>query len=154
ELWQTDGRAAGTVLVRDINPGSADSDPAFLVAMNNKLYFSADDGMLGRELWDPPPVEPPADRGADVASADPTAWPIFGHDPAGTRYNFAETRLRPDNVGRLREVWRFPTDGPVIGTPVVVNDRVYAADTTGTVYALTRDGGLLWRATLSVPTLL
>src|SRR5262249_1912356 len=50
---------AGTVLVQDIRPGSAASDPTYLVGMNNKLYFSADDGTRGRELWDPPPVEPP-----------------------------------------------------------------------------------------------
>src|SRR5262249_39194994 len=48
----------------------------------------------------------------------------------------------------------FPTTGPVISTPAVVNDRVYAADTTGTVYALTRDGDLLWRTTLNVPNFL
>jgi ELWxxDGT repeat protein len=56
ELWQSDGTAAGTVMVKDINPGSADSAPQDLVAMNNKLYFSADDGAHGRELWDPPAV--------------------------------------------------------------------------------------------------
>jgi hypothetical protein len=39
--------------VQDINPGNAASDPQDLVAMNNKLYFSADDGTHGRELWDP-----------------------------------------------------------------------------------------------------
>ena len=28
ELWKSDGTAAGTVLVKDINPGSASSDPS------------------------------------------------------------------------------------------------------------------------------
>lgn len=56
ELWQSDGTAAGTVMVQDVNPGSAASDPQDLVAMNNKLYFSADDGVHVRELWDPPAV--------------------------------------------------------------------------------------------------
>ncbi len=56
ELWQSDGTAAGTVMVQDIYPGSTGSDPAWLVAMNNKLYFAATDPVHGRELWDPPPV--------------------------------------------------------------------------------------------------
>ena len=28
ELWKSDGTAAGTVLVKDINPGSGGSDPS------------------------------------------------------------------------------------------------------------------------------
>ncbi len=53
ELWKTNGTAAGTVLVKDINTGSADasSDPIYLTSMNGTLYFSADDGINGRELW-------------------------------------------------------------------------------------------------------
>src|SRR5262249_2279298 len=30
ELWQSDGTAAGTVMVRDISPGTTGSDPAYL----------------------------------------------------------------------------------------------------------------------------
>jgi ELWxxDGT repeat protein len=56
ELWESDGTAAGTKLVRDIYPGGTGSNPADLVAMNNKLYFAAKDPEHGRELWDPPPV--------------------------------------------------------------------------------------------------
>jgi ELWxxDGT repeat protein len=58
ELWQSDGTEAGTVMVRDIYPGSTGSNPTNLVSMNNKLYFTADNGVHGRELWDPPAVEP------------------------------------------------------------------------------------------------
>jgi ELWxxDGT repeat protein len=51
ELWQSDGTAAGTTLVQDIAPGSADSNPLHLTAVNHQLFFSADDGINGRELW-------------------------------------------------------------------------------------------------------
>ncbi len=56
ELWQSDGTAAGTLMVQDIYPGSTGSTPEWLTAMNNKLYFAATDPVHGRELWDPPPV--------------------------------------------------------------------------------------------------
>jgi len=58
ELWKTDGTAAGTVMIKDINPGLADSKPletesaqhnSFLY--NNEVYFSANDGVHGCELW-------------------------------------------------------------------------------------------------------
>lgn len=51
ELWSTDGTAAGTQRFRDINPGTASSNPTGLEVFNNQLYFGADDGVNGRELW-------------------------------------------------------------------------------------------------------
>ena len=53
ELWKSDGSRAGTTLVRDINPGGANSDsyPSSLTAMGGRLFFSARDGTRGEELW-------------------------------------------------------------------------------------------------------
>jgi ELWxxDGT repeat protein len=51
ELWKSDGTAAGTVLVKDINPGSAGSTPEQLVAVDNTLFFTATTPANGRELW-------------------------------------------------------------------------------------------------------
>lgn len=51
ELWQSDGTPLGTSLVGDINiPG--DSFPANLKDVNDNLFFSADDGVHGREWWE------------------------------------------------------------------------------------------------------
>src|SRR5690606_6727604 len=41
ELWKSDGTTAGTVMVKDIIPGSTSSDPRFLTNFNNQLYFVA-----------------------------------------------------------------------------------------------------------------
>ena len=55
ELWKSDGTAAGTVLVKDIRPGSfssfRDNSPGNLTAVGNTLFFTADDGVNGGELW-------------------------------------------------------------------------------------------------------
>src|SRR5262249_38487383 len=51
ELWKSDGTAAGTVLVGDIQPGSASSSPTSLTNVSGTLFFTADDGIHGRELW-------------------------------------------------------------------------------------------------------
>ncbi|MGB3799886.1 MAG: hypothetical protein WA952_08705 [Lewinella sp.] len=51
ELWSTDGTAIGTFLVADIQPGTASSDPTNFFAYGAFTYFSADDGVVGAELW-------------------------------------------------------------------------------------------------------
>src|SRR5688500_3927349 len=57
ELWKSDGTPAGVSLVKDIKPGRGDGilssvDPApTMLGIGNTLYFSADDGASGRELW-------------------------------------------------------------------------------------------------------
>ena len=49
ELWLYDPMEVG--LAYDLNPGSASSSPANFVVFNNLLYFSANDGVNGTELW-------------------------------------------------------------------------------------------------------
>jgi ELWxxDGT repeat protein len=58
ELWKTNGTSAGTALVRDIHPGTGASflaagpnDGSILINLNGTLYFNADDGAHGQELW-------------------------------------------------------------------------------------------------------
>jgi len=51
ELWKSDGTPAGTVRVKDINPGPIASNPEYLVAVGNTLYFRAYDATHGTELW-------------------------------------------------------------------------------------------------------
>jgi ELWxxDGT repeat protein len=51
ELWRTDGTASGTGLLADLNPGPRDSSPSHLAEMSGHLYFVANDGVHGGELW-------------------------------------------------------------------------------------------------------
>lgn len=58
ELWVTDGTAAGTFLTLDISPGNIScivggNDSGFRPGLTtNNLFFVADDGSTGFELWD------------------------------------------------------------------------------------------------------
>jgi polyvinyl alcohol dehydrogenase (cytochrome) len=89
--------------------------------------------------------------GINVVSGDPNDWPMYNHDIRGTRWDSAETRLSPDNVGGLKVQWTFATKAVVAGTPAVVEDRIYAADASGTAYALRRDGSLIWSSQVAGP---
>ena len=64
ELWATDGTAAGTGLVKDINPNYAGDLFCWATSsrtdglqyenyvFKDRLYFFADDGVHGMELWE------------------------------------------------------------------------------------------------------
>src|SRR5262249_28675625 len=66
-LWQSDGTAAGTRLVADLNPGPLASDPSYLINANGTLFFSADDGIHGNELW---MLKPALASGSGAAARD------------------------------------------------------------------------------------
>ncbi len=55
ELWRTDGTTSGTYMVKDLNPeagdGMSDFIVSFLTKANGMLYFTANDGVNGFELW-------------------------------------------------------------------------------------------------------
>lgn len=60
ELWKSDGSLSGTVMVKDINPGTSlvgavstpnSSDPTDLVTVGGYVYFAANDGTDGVQLW-------------------------------------------------------------------------------------------------------
>src|SRR5262245_6037684 len=51
ELWRSDGTAAGTWMVKDINLVTTSVGPVLLTEFNGELAFTADDGINGRELW-------------------------------------------------------------------------------------------------------
>ena len=56
ELWRSDGTESGTRLIRDIYPGSTGSVSTFAfnrgsLAHRGRLFFTADDGAHGFELW-------------------------------------------------------------------------------------------------------
>lgn len=50
ELMSYDGSGPDPVVLKDIS-SSGESRPVFMGAMDGKAYFSADDGVVGRQIW-------------------------------------------------------------------------------------------------------
>ena len=108
ELWKSDGTDAGTVLVKDIYPGTQRSDIGAIVAYNGKAYFKANDGTNGYELW----VSDGTDAGTHMVknigtadnSLDPSEFYVFN----GALYFTARVN------GTGITLWK--TDGTEAGT--------------------------------------
>jgi ELWxxDGT repeat protein len=116
ELWKSDGTAAGTVIVKDINPGTGHSAPDGISVMGVYVYFSANDGTLGTELWRSDGTSAGTELVKDIwEGPDAGASPIeySGIVSNGVHaYFFAEA---PDGEGgTAQEIWR--TDGTTAGT--------------------------------------
>src|SRR5262249_8795129 len=100
------------VLVKDIKPGGEGSLPASLTVVNGILFFSADDGVNGRELW--------RSDGTAAGTYMVKIASEFGSNPENL-INFNGTLLltaiRGPGLDNDRERWR--SDGTAAGTYLV-----------------------------------
>ncbi len=77
-------------------------------------------------------------------------WPSYGHDLANTRSQPAEDKINASNVANLAAAWTFNLrvpggSGQIQSTPIVADGCVFAATTTGYLFALNADdGSLVW----------
>jgi ELWxxDGT repeat protein len=116
ELWKTNGTTAGTVLVKDINPtpmvGSIypySLSNSFI--KNNLLYFTADDGSHGTELWQTDGTDGGTNMVIDINPGTGPSNPSYFY-PYGAIFLFAA-----DDGTHGVELWK--TDGTAAGTTLV-----------------------------------
>lgn len=148
ELWKSDGTEAGTIMVRDINPGAANSDPRELVNVNGTLFFTAFDYGHGDELWMSDGTEAGTIPVRDIRPGWLNASPQDLTNVGGILY------FRASSDASGNELWR--SDGSVEGTTLVRD--IYPGprsafprlltNVNGTLYFSARDdvqGYELWR---------
>jgi trimeric autotransporter adhesin len=115
ELWRTDGTVDGTFLVKDINPGSKDSDPARLTVAGNTLYFTATNGSTanGIELWRTDGTSTGTTMVADIRPGTGSSNPLG--NPGGALIPFnGKVYFTADDGTTGRELWF--SDGSAGGT--------------------------------------
>lgn len=160
ELWKSDGTETGTVLVRNINEGNvgdtstaASSNPGSLTNVEGTLFFTADDGEHGTELWKSDGTESGTVLVKDIFSG---TYPYYsGGTLVGDYPNASNPDLFTELDGTLyfvahdeehgAELWR--SDGTEAGTVLVkdIQEGEEGAFTNQSM-AVTLDGALLFTA--------
>lgn len=128
ELYKTNGTQAGTSLVANLNPNfSGSSDPSNFTVFNGELYFTADDGTHGRELFktDGSTITLVKDIkvGSEYSSYHSDNMMAM-LESNGFLYFFAE-----DTPGTGYDLWK--TDGTEVGTVKVLELNTYEASGLG-----------------------
>jgi ELWxxDGT repeat protein/autotransporter-associated beta strand protein len=134
ELWKSNGTAAGTVRVSDINPGPGDSGPTFLTNVNGTLFFSATDGNGDTELWKSDGTPGGTIRVRDINPGPASSGPSYLTAVGGTLYFTAFDDIRGN------ELWK--SDGTLAGT-VPVSD-INPGIGSSQISELTNVGGTLF----------
>jgi ELWxxDGT repeat protein len=79
-LWQTDGSASGTKLLKDILPRANGSVPSGLFAAGGAVFFGALEASSGTELWRTNGVASDTVRIAETFGAGSMASPKGTHE--------------------------------------------------------------------------
>ena len=123
ELWKSDGTEAGTVMVKDIWPGTEAGSPKYLTDVGGVLYFVANDGTNGEELWKSDGTEAGTVMVMDICTGSGSSSPRYLIEAGGTLYFGA------DDGTNGEELWKHGTSWTL---------RAVTADKT--VESFTADG--------------
>jgi len=116
ELWKSNGTESGTVLVEDINPGAASSwalGAGFLTNQDSTiLYFLANNGANGTELWKTDGTEPGTMIVKDINPGPASSKPLFN---SFSYIGFGSDIIFSADDGTLgAELWK--SNGTDVGT--------------------------------------
>jgi trimeric autotransporter adhesin len=111
ELWKSNGTSNGTVRLTNENL-AGNFYPHWPCQVGGKLFFSADDGVHGFELWQLDLVTQACSMVADIKVNGTGSWPIWLTAVGSTLYFSA------DDGDHGRELWKY--DG--VSAPVMVAD--------------------------------
>ena len=121
ELWKTDGTAAGTMRVKDIDPGPGGAEIGLLTRVGTTLFFTANTASAGIELWKSDGTTAGTVMVKDIRAGASGSNPDFLVALGSTLYFVASDG--PHGT----ELWR--SDGTAGGT-VMVKDIVAGADSS------------------------
>jgi len=122
EIWRTDGTAAGTYILKDIEPGTGSSmvfttSKNYFGVLNNQLYFGAGNSTNGAELWTTDGTEAGTQMVRDIETDNSFGSPQYGSNPSEFIFYNNKLYFSAYTIAQGRELWT--TDGTEAGTVLV-----------------------------------
>ncbi|HUT93242.1 MAG TPA: Ig-like domain-containing protein [Thermoguttaceae bacterium] len=147
ELWKSNGTPGGTVMVKDIDDGSTgsvpnSSDPQELTAVGGTLYFTADDGDHGRELWKSSGTAGGTVMVEDIDDGSTASVPNAS-DPQHLTAVGATLYFTADDGASGRELWKSGSAGTVM-VEDIDDDSTDGVPNSSDPQKLTNVGGTLY----------
>jgi ELWxxDGT repeat protein len=144
ELWRSNGSNTGTLMVKDINPGAASSLPqrgtsskTALVDVDGILFFAANNGTNGIELWKSDGTATGTKMVKDINAGVNDSEPDSLINVNGTLY------FRANDGINGYELWK--SDGTAAGT-ILVKDIASGASSSRPEYLTNVNGTLYFTA--------
>ncbi len=124
ELWATDGTVAGTMMVKDIYPGSVSSRVSYITRFNDKVVFSAKSNeQSGLELW----ISDGTAEGTymlldinDLGGSNPQGFVQLNEN----QFVFSAIDRTSYGNGRSPQHWLYVSDGTAEGTRLIKDCNV------------------------------
>lgn len=147
ELWRTDGTIASTMMVKDINPNGDGTGTMYtenFLKIGRILYFNANDGVHGYELW----KSNGTPAGTVLVSGiytDGTYDPLYGYDGYAAFsdfYDFNGVLYFHAETPKFYQTWMWKSDGTATGTVEVLSLGAYGKNYGPLMF--TRANGLLY----------
>jgi ELWxxDGT repeat protein len=149
QLWKSDGTAAGTTMVTNLNAMAGGLSPSELLVVNGTLYFTADDGTDGTQIWKTDGTSAGVTMVSNLQPTTGTAEPANLTNVGGTIYFTANAGTAGTQL--------YKTDGTATGTRQVTAlvsggvglSPTHLTDVNGTLFFVgydTAHGSELWKS--------
>jgi len=116
-------------MVKDIYPGSSSGDPNYIIAAGSTLYFSANNGTNGYELWKSDGTSGNTVQLADIAVLPATSASSY---PSYLTYADGIVYFQAQNTTYGAELWKSVSGG----SPTLVKD-IYPGSSSSSPYKIT-----------------
>lgn len=112
EVWQSDFNliysSPTTTLLIDLNPGLAASDPTSFIKIDDQIYFTANDGIHGFELFKTNGTETGTELVKDINPGTNSSFPSFLTDVTnGTSHKLFFAAKESNNSNPYTKYWTF-----------------------------------------------